>query len=625
MIKDLTNFKKAPKERRVKSYATGRLSKLEDDLSTSKSYHEAIIGAGMLEDNLKTEELEVVYEQINDIYLEYRAELVEAIEKSSPMIAALSDTGASPLSTAASSSHTGIRLPRIDLPKFDGSYTTWRAFQDRFQALVHNNKSIDDIDKLHFLQSCLIGDANRFLQNLSVEAANYDKAWELLKERYDHKRILVHIQMQKLFGQPSVSCETAAGLRDLLYTTRECCLALENMDVPVSKWDTVLIWFLNQKLPGTSQKLWEERLGNRKDFPNFKEFTDFLETRFRTLEVVGQQETRAAGRNKDEPLVNPRPRFQPAKAKVLHAKQVVKQPVKPIAKTVPVEQLLCKLCNQTKHTLRRCQRFLNMDIMGRKETSFKIQQQQPTTSNTSAQARNNRTNTEFQPMTGQQLQLNGYTLNYYTHGDRRQTHQVLLATAVVKARAADGKLRLLRALIDTGSETSFNTEAAAQLLKLEKRRTIAEVSGLGFVSSGITQHSVEVRFASRHSTFETAVQALVFKSLTGHLPTQRVTPGNWDHLKGLSLADPHLCEPAPIDLLLGSDVCAQIFLPEIRRPEVGIGPVAQKTELGWIVFGQVSPDSPRQVRSFAQIADLNSQLEKFRDIEETRAVPATSD
>ncbi|XP_055917761.1 uncharacterized protein LOC129950022 [Eupeodes corollae] len=553
MIKDLTNFKKAPKERRVKSYATGRLSKLEDDLSTSKSYHEAIIGA----------------------------ELVEAIEKSSPMIAALSDTGAPPLSTAASSSHTGIRLPRIDLPKFDGSYTTWRAFQDRFQALVHNNKSIDDIDKLHFLQSCLIGDANRFLQNLSVEAANYDKAWELLKERYDHKRILVHIQMQKLFGQPSVPCETAAGLRDLLYTTRECCLALENMDVPVSKWDTVLIWFLNQKLPGTSQKLWEERLGNRKDLPNFKEFTDFLETRFRTLEVVGQQETRAAGRNKDEPLVNPRPRFQPAKAKVLHAKQVVKQPVKPIAKTVPVEQLSCKLCNQTKHTLRRCQRFLNMDIMGRKETVRRLkvcenclsyghivqdclsfsscffcqqrhhsllhqqqyqqqqyqqqQPQQPTTSNTSAQARNHRTNTlqasvnphapEFQPMTGQQLQSNGYTLNYHTsHGDHRQTHQVLLATAVVKARAADGKLRLLRALIDTGSETSFITEAAAQLLKLEKRRTIAEVSGLGLVSSGITQHSVEVRFASRHSTFETAVQALVFKSLTGHLPTQRVTP-----------------------------------------------------------------------------------------------------
>ncbi|XP_055916655.1 uncharacterized protein LOC129949299 [Eupeodes corollae] len=633
MIKDLTNFKKAPKERRVKSYATGRLSKLEDDLSTSKSYHEAIIGAGMLEENLKTEELEVVYEQINDIYLEYRAELVEAIEKSSPMIAALSDTGAPPLSTAASSSHTGIRLPRIDLPKFDGSYTTWRAFQDRFQALVHNNKSIDDIDKLHFLQSCLIGDANRFLQNLSVEAANYDKAWELLKERYDHKRILVHIQMQKLFGQPSVPCETAAGLRDLLYTTRECCLALENMDVPVSKWDTVLIWFLNQKLPGTSQKLWEERLGNRKDLPNFKEFTDFLETRFRTLEVVGQQETRAAGRNKDEPLVNPRPRFQPAKAKVLHAKQVVKQPVKPIAKTVPVEQLLCKLCNQTKHTLRRCQQFLNMDIMGRKETVRRLkQQQQPTTSNTSAQARNNRTNTlqasvnphapEFQPMTGQQLQSNGYTLNYHTsHGDRRQTHQVLLATAVVKARAADGKLRLLRALIDTGSETSFITEAAAQLLKLEKRRTIAEVSGLGLVSSGITQHSVEVRFASRHSTFETAVQALVFKSLTGHLPTQRVTPGNWDHLKGLSLADPHLCEPAPIDLLLGSDVCAQILLPEIRRPEDGIGPVAQKTELGWIVFGQVSPDSPRQVRSFAQIADLSSQLEKFWDIEETPFQP----
>ncbi|XP_055918584.1 uncharacterized protein LOC129950686 [Eupeodes corollae] len=666
LIRELTNFKKAPKERKGKSYASGRLSKLEDDILTSKSYHEAIIGAGLFEENLKQEELVVVYDQINELYLEYRAELVDAIEKSAPIIAAPTTAGVPPHSVVAASS--GIRLPRIDLPKFDGSYTTWRAFHDRFQALVHHNKALEDIDKLHFLQSCIVGDASRFLQNFAIEAASYEKAWDLLKERYDHKRILVHIQMQILFGQPSLSRETASGLRDLLYTTRECLLALENMDVPVSEWDTVLIWFLFQKLPNMSQKLWEEKLGNRKDLPNFKEFTDFLETRFRTLEVADQQELGVGYRTKDEPSVNIRHRVPAAKPKVLHAKQAVKQPYRQAAKSNPAEQLSCKLCNEGKHTLRKCQRFLNMDILGRKDTVRRLQvcenclsyghlvqaclsisscyfcqqrhhsllhcnaqqinkQQQQPVASTSAQGLQNNTKVlqvtvnpnapEFQPMGEQQLQSNGQTFNYHAiDGDRKHSHQVLLATAVVKARAADGRLRLLRALIDTGSETSFITEAAAQLLKLKRQRNIAEVSGLGLVSSGTTQHSVEVRFASRHSTFETAVQALVFKSLTGHLPTQRVIPGKWNHLKGLSLADPHLYEPAPIDLLLGSDVCAQILLPEIRRPEDGLGPIAQKTELGWIVLGKVPAEIPRQIRSFVQITDLSSQLEKFWEMEE---------
>ncbi|XP_055916401.1 uncharacterized protein LOC129949150 [Eupeodes corollae] len=676
VIKDLTNFKKAPKERRTPAYASGRLSKLEEDLATSKAYHEAIIGGGMLEEYLKKDELLVVYDQMYDIYLEYRAELVEAMEKSKTLIAGDVLMGAPPPHSSASSSHSAIRLPRIDLPKFDGSYTNWRAFHDRFQALVHKNATLEDIDKLHFLQTCLIGDAHRFMQNIAVESASYEKAWELLEERYNHKRILVHIQMQSLFGQPSLTRETASGLKELLYTTRECLLALENLEVPISSWDTVLIWFLVQKLPSTSQKLWEEKLGNSKDLPKFDAFSEFLETRFRTLEVMGQQELATPTRRKEESSVNSRPRFQPSTSKVLHTKHVVKHQPQKIPKHFQTSQVLCKLCNHNKHSLRKCQQFLAMDSVKRREVvrgihvcencltyghslqecqslsrcyfcqqkhhsllhlqhhnnSFQPQQpgsehqtqvgtssqgmpSQPRVTGSSSntfQASVNPNAPEFQPAVRQQTQ------NYHaSHGDRAQTHQVLLATAVVKARATDGRIRLLRALVDTGSETSFITEAAARLLKLERRRAIVEVSGLGLVSSGTTQHTVEVHFASRHSTFETATQALVFKSLTGHLPAQRVVPNSWNHLKGLTLADPHLYEPAPIDLLFGSDVCAQIMLPEIRRSPDNNAPIAQNTHLGWIVLGKVPEELPRQIRSFVQVTDLGIQLQKFWEMEET--------
>ncbi|XP_055859209.1 uncharacterized protein LOC129921419 [Episyrphus balteatus] len=534
--------------------------------------------------------------------------------KSTPVSGASSSGGTLP-STGQTSS--GILLPRIDQPKFDGSYVTWRGFHDRFLALVHNNKVLDEIDKLHFLQSCLIVDANRFLQNISVEAANYQKAWELLEERYDHKRILVHIQMQNLFGQPSQTRETASGLQELLYTTRECYLALENMDVPVSTWDTVLIWFIVQKLPSITQKLWEEKptgtwcSRQKQERANRQQQAAFpaCEIEEFPCETISQVAFQASAEDEHCGAVG------------MQAMQPGEALVEEMSAVPEYGQCATKRCRSSCHFCQ--QRHNTLLHTNQPSSSTHTPQQQPQPAATSAQANIPSSNAlyssvnpnapEFQPMGQQQQQ----SFNYHTsHGDRFTTHQVLLATAVVKARSADGRLRLLRALIDTGSERSFITEAAAQLLKLEKRRNMVEVSGLGLVSSGKTRNSVEVSLASRHSTFEIAIQALVFKSLTGHLPTQRVIPGKWNHLDGLSLADPHLYEPAHIDLLLGSDVCAQIFLPKIKRPLDGIGPIAQNTQLGWIVLGKVPAEIPRQVRNFLQIAELCTQMEKFCEMEE---------
>lgn len=47
-----------------------------------------------------------------------------------------------------------IRLPKIDLPRFDGGYQCWLEFRDTFLSLIHNNNSIDSINKFHYLRAC---------------------------------------------------------------------------------------------------------------------------------------------------------------------------------------------------------------------------------------------------------------------------------------------------------------------------------------------------------------------------------------------------------------------------------------------------------------------------------------
>ncbi|XP_069355024.1 uncharacterized protein [Maniola hyperantus] len=51
--------------------------------------------------------------------------------------------------------HDFVRLPKINLPHFDGDYQHWLEFRDTYLSLIHNNNSISDINKFHYLRAAL--------------------------------------------------------------------------------------------------------------------------------------------------------------------------------------------------------------------------------------------------------------------------------------------------------------------------------------------------------------------------------------------------------------------------------------------------------------------------------------
>lgn len=88
-----------------------------------------------------------------------------------------------------------VRLPQIELPKFDGRYTEWENFYDMFDSLIAKNASIPDVQKFHYLKTSLEGEARALLKNVTVTAANYETAWTTLKARYENKRLLVNAHL----------------------------------------------------------------------------------------------------------------------------------------------------------------------------------------------------------------------------------------------------------------------------------------------------------------------------------------------------------------------------------------------------------------------------------------------
>lgn len=204
-------------------------------------------------------------------------------------------------------------------------------------SVVHENTTLQPVQKLHYLKSCLTGEAERLLSHVPVTNQDYEPAWEKLRLRYENKRLLVNIQLKKLANPIQSSNETAKGLRLLLDTTEECLQQLKSLGVTVGHWDTLLIYSLIQGLSVTTIKLWEEELSDSQELPKLKKFTDFLQTRARVLESVSNT------------IKEKVPSHQKTRAYMTKG---------------DTKMAACPACNG-KHYLGTCNNFLKMDAVKR--------------------------------------------------------------------------------------------------------------------------------------------------------------------------------------------------------------------------------------------------------------------
>ncbi|KAH9633864.1 hypothetical protein HF086_013753 [Spodoptera exigua] len=196
------------------------------------------------------------------------------------------------------------------------------------------------------------------------------------------------------------------------------------------------------------------------------------------------------------------------------------------------------------------------------------------------------------------------------HSAKQSTSLALLATATVSARNEHNHTVVLRALIDQGSQASFISEKATQLLKLSRHTARGSIIGVGSTRTNV-DHVVQLRIGSRwNPSFEINIQAYVMsKQLTTKIPSTAVPVTHWPHLEGLNLADPDYHKPGPIDLLLGVKEYAQLVQQQLIKGPPG-SPCAQKTNLGWILFGEINTKI-RLKQEYAS-TDLESKKDKIQ-------------
>lgn len=107
----------------------------------------------------------------------------------------------------------GVRLPTIELPRFRGEIGEWLGFRDTFESLIHNNQSIDPIQKFHYLKAALEGTAVQIVKSLEFSAANYTVAWETICKRFDNKSLLTNNHIKAIFSIRPIKEESASQIQ----------------------------------------------------------------------------------------------------------------------------------------------------------------------------------------------------------------------------------------------------------------------------------------------------------------------------------------------------------------------------------------------------------------------------
>ncbi|KYQ59291.1 hypothetical protein ALC60_01690 [Trachymyrmex zeteki] len=108
-----------------------------------------------------------------------------------------------------------VRLPKIELPVFSGSYEDWYSYQDTYEKLIHANQRLSEIEKFHYLRSSLKDKAAEIIKSIETTTDNYKDAWSAVKERFDNKRWILQKHIKAIFEITPLTKENHVQLREL--------------------------------------------------------------------------------------------------------------------------------------------------------------------------------------------------------------------------------------------------------------------------------------------------------------------------------------------------------------------------------------------------------------------------
>ncbi|XP_075170108.1 uncharacterized protein LOC142242414 [Haematobia irritans] len=496
------------------------------------------------------------------------------------------------------------RLPELKIPDFNGSYTDWPNFFSMFTTVIDNDLDLTNIEKFQHLRSLLVGAALDTISSLEPIDSNYNKALELLKNRFDNKLLLFQSHIKDIFGLKIADKGSAVSLRQLSDKLNAHVRALETVCTKEQLADGLLINIVVSKLDHQTQTKWEEGLQNDK-LPTWNSMASFLERRSRMLENLesSMKSTASNQHSNKKPPMHGRNVLIASGSKSVFCTYCETDDhyisscsrftnLHPTLRFKEVKRLnLCLNCLRKGHRLQKCKfgpcRTCHMkhhsllhieNNLGSQTTTSQIDNmppQQPTTSQLSPPL------SQPNQVTSQSslVSLNPSPSNI----EFNDGSNILLATAIVLVKNKNGNFVPCRAILDSASQLNFMTTRFVNQAQLNMKNANIAISGIG--EGNITaDKTTEVLIKSCHSDYCVSFVAVIIPSITEYQPNRDIDVSTFEIPNNIKLADANFYERGRIDLLIGAGLFFDLMsVGQIRCKNNST--IFQKTRLGWVVSG----------------------------------------
>ena len=91
---------------------------------------------------------------------------------------------------------TGVKLPRLEVPSFNGNFVNWQLFREQYCISVHDKTKFSDSEKLVYLVCSERMLVKHVVEGLSSSGDDYTKAADCLQKRYEWPRLIYQVHVQ---------------------------------------------------------------------------------------------------------------------------------------------------------------------------------------------------------------------------------------------------------------------------------------------------------------------------------------------------------------------------------------------------------------------------------------------
>ena len=569
-----------------------------------------------------------------------------------------------------SSSENAAKLPKLQLPKYQGDPRKWQEFWDAFEV-VHKSSSLAPVDKFRHLKSLLEGPAALAISGIQLTGANYKEAIDILTQRFAQKQVIVNAHMEALLNLPRVSSERdIRELRKLFDSLEINIRSLKSLGIDFKQYGTLLVPIIMSKLPdeirltitkGANGDTWElevllktlraelearEQCGIMK-FNNGANRTKGISNNAAyTTSALFSSERKVTCTFCKGP-------HQSAKCQIVSSPQARKDILR--------KQGRCFVCLKRGHLSRACASnircFLckqrhHMSICESRGQTLHVEKANPLQLHQSSTPQN----ANFQSVGSNPLQIeaqigklperlraSGNTYTSQNSNSMPQPHGPSTATMLVNSKnaillqtakgyisppASSQPAAVARIIFDSGSQRSYISAKLRDSLALPTigRETLT-IKTFGnnegeVLSCDITQFCV----GSPYSDMSTYVKAYVVPVVCAPLRNQEIdfALNTYPHLATLHMADFQTTSSIlDVDILIGLDFYWSFLTGGSIRGEIG-GPIALESRLGWILSGEIQncKETTSTSTNFAQTHvlrveehRLEEQVSRFWDLE----------